>query len=151
MTTPLFGGVVLFIACSMKHLAFFLKQNIWAILWGLIILVLCAIPGRDLPHVSLLEIISFDKWVHAGMFYVLTSLMILGFTKATAPSLIRPRPVLYAFILCTVYGGLLEVMQGTLFEDRSADVYDFIANTFGATLATLTFRSLRRRLQRFYS
>lgn len=83
------------------------------------------------------------------MFYVLTYLMMQGFTKATAPSFIRPRPLLIAFILCTVYGGLLEVMQGTLFEDRSADIYDFIANTFGATLATLSFRSLQQRFERF--
>ena len=33
------------------------------------------------------------------------------------------------------YGGALEIMQGAYFENRSADIYDFVANTTGAILA----------------
>jgi VanZ family protein len=129
----------------MQNFRFFLRQNYWAFLWGLVILFLCAIPGKDIPHVSFLEIISFDKWVHAGMFYILTFLLIRGFKLDTAPRLVRPSPLLVAFLLCTLYGGLLEIMQGTLFEERSADMYDFIANTFGSGMAALTFSRIPRR------
>ena len=36
--------------------------------WALLIFGLCAMPGRFIPSVSWLELLSFDKWVHAGIF-----------------------------------------------------------------------------------
>ena len=41
---------------------------------------------------------------------------------------------------CISYGGLLEIMQATVFSQRSGDWYDFIANTFGCFLALWLFR-----------
>ena len=35
---------------------------------------------------------------------------------------------------CVAYGGLLEVMQATVFSQRSGDWFDFIANTFGCLM-----------------
>jgi hypothetical protein len=41
------------------------------ILWAFFIALLCGMPGKDIPQISWLEWISFDKWVHAGMFFIL--------------------------------------------------------------------------------
>lgn len=42
-----------------------------------------------------------------------------------------------AFALCVSipYGGILEILQQELFEDRTADLFDFIANSTGSLLA----------------
>lgn len=117
----------------------FLKHNKWALFWALIILILCGIPGRDIPHISFLEILSFDKFVHAGIFFVLILLTIRGFLVQTNFIKLQRSAKLIAFIICVIYGGLLEIMQATLFEERSADVFDFVANSVGCLLGILMY------------
>lgn len=113
----------------------FLKHTKWALLWALFILILCGIPGRDIPHISFLELLSFDKFVHAGIFCVLVMLLIRGFyIQVHFPFLSRnARSV--SLVLAVMYGGILEIMQGTVFEERSADLYDFVANSIGCFVA----------------
>ena len=53
----------------------------------------------------------------------------------------------FALAFCIPYGGLLEIMQGTLFEERSMDVYDFIADSFGALLAVLFYKTLSSKIK----
>lgn len=113
-------------------------------LWALIILILCGIPGRDIPHISFLELLSFDKFVHASIFLVLVVLTIRGFILQTNFPKLQVSANTTAAISCIVYGGLLEVMQGTLFEGRSADIYDFIANSFGCIVGLLLYKRIER-------
>jgi VanZ family protein len=120
----------------------FFKHTKWAMLWALLILVLCGIPGRDIPHISLLEILSFDKFVHASIFFVLLLLTVRGFVVQTRFFKLKDSAKSIAFVLCVVYGGVMEIMQGTLFEQRSASIFDFIANSFGALIALLLYKKM---------
>lgn len=115
-----------------------LKYSWPVLVWALVILVLCAIPGRDIPHVGWLEALSFDKWVHAGVFFILElfSIRALLFSQ---PIRTTKKARLYTVPIAILYGGLLEFMQEALFSERSADVYDFIANSFGVIVAALTY------------
>lgn len=108
------------------------KKQMPAILWAFFIAFLCGIPGKDLPSSDWLELISFDKFVHASLFYILVLLSNKAYNTNNISS-IR----ILIFILCCLYGGLLEILQGTIFSERSADIYDFIANSFGALIALL--------------
>src|SRR3990172_1796044 len=120
----------------------FLKHNKWALLWAMLIFVLCMIPGSDLPKISWLENFGFDKFVHAGLFFVLASLLARGFSKhkkARSPKIIT-------LIICVVYGGLLELLQGALFVERTADIYDFIANSLGSALGLLLFNTVNEKI-----
>jgi glycopeptide antibiotics resistance protein len=123
----------------------FLKHTKWAMLWALVILILCGIPGRDIPHISFLEMLSFDKFVHAGIFFVLILLTVRGFLLQTRSEKLRHSPKLIAFVICVLYGGSLEIMQGTLFEERSADIFDFIANSFGCLMGLLLYDWIEKR------
>lgn len=101
--------------------------------WALLILGLCSMPGRFIPSTSWLEMLSFDKWVHAGIFFVLVSLLNFSvhFTH-------QNHTLFYIyFLLSVLYGGALEIMQATVFSERSADWYDMIANSFGCVIALL--------------
>lgn len=101
--------------------------------WALLILGLCSMPGRFIPSTSWLEMLSFDKWVHAGIFFVLVSL--LNFSVHFNH---QNQTLFYIyFLLSVLYGGALEIMQATVFSERSADWYDMIANSFGCVVALL--------------
>jgi VanZ family protein len=118
----------------------------WAMLWALIILILCGIPGRDIPHISFLELLSFDKFVHAAIFFVLVLLTIRGLILQGHYKSVNTKPKLFAGFVCISYGGLLEVMQGTLFSERSADIYDFIANSFGCMVGIILYNNIERKI-----
>jgi glycopeptide antibiotics resistance protein len=124
----------------------FLKYTKWAMLWALVILILCGIPGRDIPHISFLEMLSFDKFVHAGIFFVLILLTVRGFLLQTKFDKLRRSPKGIAFVICILYGGSLEIMQGTLFEERSADIFDFIANSFGCLMGLLFYDWIEKKI-----
>lgn len=112
----------------------------FSIIWVLIILALCSMPGRFIPSTTWLELLSFDKWVHAGIFFVLVSLLGLAVEINNQSKNLF---VLY-FSLSVMYGGALEIMQATVFSERSADWYDMIANSFGCLIAFLMTKKINR-------
>ncbi len=124
----------------------FLKHNKWAMLWALLILILCGMPGRDIPHISFLELLNFDKFVHATIFFIFILLTIRGFILQTGFLKLQQHAKPAAFFLCVTYGGLMEVMQGTFFAGRSMDMYDFIANTFGCIMGWICYNWMERKV-----
>jgi glycopeptide antibiotics resistance protein len=123
----------------------FLKHTKWALLWALLILILCGMPGKDIPHISFLELLSFDKFVHASIFFIFILLTIRGFVVQTSYLKLQHSAKPFAFIICVAYGGLMEIMQATLFQGRTADIYDFIANSFGCTLGWIGYNWIERK------
>jgi VanZ family protein len=124
----------------------FFRYTKWAMLWALIILILCGMPGRDIPHISFLELLSFDKFVHAGIFFVLILLTVRGFLLQTRFIFLNNHAKVTAFFICVIYGGSLEIMQGTLFIERSADVYDFIANSVGCLIGLMLYNKIENKI-----
>lgn len=99
------------------------------LVWAFFIAVLCGIPGKDLPSIGWFEMLSLDKFVHASMFGML---YFLGFRSQFFTTKLQLR---YFIVFCILYGGSLEILQGLIFVDRSADIYDFIANSIGVFAA----------------
>lgn len=124
----------------------FLKHNRYGLLWALLILILCGIPGKDLPHSDFLDLLNFDKFVHASIFFVLVLLLMRGFKKQTAFPLLQKHAGIFAVTFSVIYGGMMEVMQGALFKDRSPDINDFIANSFGCIAGWLLFNIINRKI-----
>lgn len=114
-----------------------------ALVWALLIALLCGMPGTSVPHVSWLELLSFDKLVHASLFFVLTTLSYFGIYAKYKIVYFSNEPVYFSVLLISVaYGGLLELLQSTFFVARSADVYDFFANSFGVIIASIYFNEI---------
>lgn len=112
-----------------------------SLLWGLIIFILCAIPGKNLPHYTWADLLSVDKLVHFSMFLILCVLI----KRAWALSENKPRPSMQNFIVipcCMIYGGMLELMQNYCYTDRSGSWFDFLANSIGAIAGALLFLKL---------
>ncbi|WP_229368489.1 VanZ family protein [Fibrisoma limi] len=94
--------------------------RIVAIIWTIIIFLGCSVPGPDIPPVLTLW---HDKLMHIAIFVPFGLLWVLAGYRAL--------PVLLAGIL---YGGFIEICQGILPINRSADVQDAIADTVGALI-----------------
>ena len=103
-----------------------------AIGWTLFILVLSAIPGKDLPEV---DIFQADKLVHALMYGILCWLWLKVFRYGWMKS------VILSLVLCSLFGMGMELMQETCFEDRYFDWMDVLANETGIVLVPVLFRN----------
>jgi len=115
---------------------FFKHSLIAAILWTLIIFILCCTPGQYIPTTNWLELLSFDKFVHASIFFILSFLWLIFLYKSNK---LTTYSMIIIILLCVAYGGVLEIMQATVFSNRSGDWLDFIANTFGCVIGLWFF------------
>ncbi len=114
---------------------------VWAnVIWFLIIFVLCALPGEDIPDPRL-NIPHLDKVVHFGMFFIFSLLLICPLERRTSLGL----GMIYGIAIgvATVYGGSLEVLQHFFFE-RSGDILDFVADVLGGAAGCLCYPLVRR-------
>jgi hypothetical protein len=109
------------------------KKFIPAIIWFIIIFVLVTMPGKDIPKVSFLEEISFDKVVHMGLFCVLVVLVCWPFYKSDVP---HTKKLQYFFIIAlsgSAWGYCTELIQKFWVEiGRTYDLFDWAADSLGA-------------------
>lgn len=115
-----------------------LKKYWKSITWIIVILFLSAISGNELKKVPIIPIPHFDKIVHFGMYFILTSVLILDFTASRLRSMnpkMNFKTLFFILIFSISYGILMELMQEYVFEKRSADFYDFLANSLGSFMA----------------
>jgi len=117
-----------------------------AVLWTLIIFVLCCTPGQYIPTTNWLELLSFDKFVHLSIFFGLVFLWSLAINQIKT----RTKSLKYTILISAIiYGGLLEIMQATVFSHRSGDWFDFMANTTGCILAWWFFDRINKNIEKF--
>jgi VanZ family protein len=123
----------------------FLRYNYKALLWALLILVVCSIPGREFPDVSSWSFRGMDKVVHILLYFVFVILLIKGFQQQYSFTALRTPYFLWSILVAVLYGLLIEIFQATLFVDRSAELNDLLANTAGAVLGTIYSSVFKRR------
>lgn len=115
-----------------KHL----KTYKFAYLWAIIVTGLCGTNGKNLPHFEFSSIFKIDKVAHMVLFGTETYLIALASRKmnqaATNFQIIFP-----AFLLGTGFGIIIEILQATVFPNRSFDYLDMVANTIGCLIAWL--------------
>ena len=99
--------------------------KILAIVWLVIISTLFFLPGSALPKENWLDDIYFDKWVHFGFFALLLFLWRFYLPYKRSYSFI-------IIVLAVVYGFGVEIIQHYFITNRSFDLGDVAADTFGA-------------------
>ncbi len=119
--------------------------DLYALAWALFLALLLLLPAdaydpagqgwldRLLDAVPLL-----DKVIHAALFAVQALLARRALTARGAP-----RPALWAAALASVYGGLLELLQGPI-PGRATGVADMTANIVGALCGAIMLPSSDR-------
>ncbi|MFY0252754.1 VanZ family protein [Chitinophaga sp. 30R24] len=118
-----------------------IRYYIPAILWIILILVLCTMPGKDIPSNSFLEQVHFDKVVHFGLFGGIVLLLSLGIFWQK--KYISPLTLTLLIIVAASYGLAIEFIQKYWAVDRSFDLYDALADTLGAIAGVWAFKLIR--------
>lgn len=123
-------------------------KKLWpAIFWAIIIFILISLPGNFIPKVhSPWSLLTVDKLVHTGIFFILTFLLIRGFYLQYSSSFLRSNHILAGLVFGIVFGGLTEAWQAIINIGRFAHIYDFIANTIGCIIAWPAFLVFKNKL-----
>ncbi len=125
----------------------FIKYNIPAFVWSVIILIILALPGDKLPELSFWQFIPFfDKWVHFGLFCILSALLYIGFYLQTTYRLLRLFACFSAFFVASLYAGITEYLQNFI-SLRTSDIVDFLADVAGCVFGTLLLILILRIFQ----
>ncbi|WP_166643252.1 VanZ family protein [Gelidibacter sediminis] len=95
-------------------------------------IILLALSLVTLGNIQTLGSSFDDKIYHSGAYFVLTFL-VFNYLN----TLKFKNSLLYAFIAAAIYGILMELFQNFLTVSRMFDVFDMIANIFGAIFAVL--------------
>ena len=127
-----------------QYFTFFMKFKFFlpSILWFVIVTVLLTLPGDDFPDSGFFDIPFFDKYVHFGIFSLLTFLFCFPFaiTKSTlsAWKSISIQIAVYAI----VYGVAMEYVQRYFIKGRSFDLMDIFFDSIGSTAGLLAIWEL---------
>ncbi|KXK49697.1 MAG: VanZ like family protein [Chlorobi bacterium OLB5] len=106
------------------------------IAWALTIFIQSSFPAIELPKV---EIISFDKVVHMGVFGVLAGLCYISLLNIHSRNILTNNIYLSAGILSIIYGATDEIHQYFV-PNRSSEVQDWLADVVGIIIALLVIR-----------
>ena len=108
------------------------RYHVLTLLWAMIIALLTLSPGRSMPETPFWEIPYFDKIVHAGIFGLLSFLMVRGLIKQYAGQKLK-FAFAVSFLLTFSYSVIIEFTQ-KLVPGRSFEFGDLIANASGTLL-----------------
>ncbi|NLR61518.1 VanZ family protein [Chitinophaga polysaccharea] len=121
----------------MKLLKYYLPATVWIIL----ILIVCTLPGNDIPTNSFFEKVHFDKIVHFGLFGGVVLFLSLGIYQQKR--YISPATLIMLVIIAAAYGLAIEFIQKYWAIGRSFDIYDVVADTLGAIAGIWVFKIVR--------
>lgn len=117
----------------------FWKHNYQGVAWAALILLLFGLPGDQFDK-SRYD--HGDVFVHMMMFGVLFFLLSVGFIKQHAFPFLKRNTLRKVFVVTVLYGVLVEMLQGTIFIDRSIQVSDMAFNAVGALFGLGVFASI---------
>ena len=97
-------------------------------------MVLCLMPGKDLPSVSIWEA---DKIGHLTVYTILSMLTFYGWKKQRNFPQLQKNTILKILLITSTYGFAVEVLQEVFTADRHFDILDALANCTGAVTGSL--------------
>lgn len=124
-----------------------MKKFLPFILWTAVIFGLCSMPGKAIPKINWLELLSFDKFVHASIFFVEQIFLMHALISLSDATFLKKNYKWISVLFCIAYGGSLEIMQYYVFSERSGDILDFIANSTGCMAGLFLFNPLAKKIK----
>ncbi|WP_192823075.1 VanZ family protein [Rufibacter sp. LB8] len=110
--------------------------------WAVLILIGTLLPAQALPSAPQWELLTFDSLVHAVLF---GGQLLLALYALRKDRNLTSLSFTVAFLLVVLFGGLVEVLQGSMGYGRSADIGDAISNTVGCLLGLVLWFAVVRR------
>lgn len=119
----------------------FIKHNILGIIWTITIVVVCGIPGDNLPESSFFGDLPVDKVIHFIFYFVLFILSFSGLKKSGVN-----KPGIITAIYCIAVGIGVELMQTYIVKGRAGDIMDVLANLSGTIIAWLLYNRIENKI-----
>lgn len=120
-----------------------LKYQIWTLIWTIIILAMCCMR---MPSGSgggfFFE--GFDKLVHLGFFFVLTTLLFYGKIKYQHNYSFSSLTIFKIIVITAALGGGIELLQWKIFTYRSAEWWDFGCDMIGVFMGVFSYVLLHK-------
>jgi VanZ family protein len=108
---------------------------VWsALTWSIMTTVLLCLPGSVFPKENWFDKIWLDKWVHIGLFSMMTFLWCWVTTHIAGKKIRFFVQIAFYFFL---YGVAMEFVQKYFIPNRSFDFKDMIADTIGIMIGLL--------------
>ena len=120
----------------LQHIKKLLKANIFFIAIFITILI-AYLSLMKVPNIPI-KISFLDKIEHCIAYFTLSLSWFLYFYK-------KPKAKYKIAIACVFFGILLEGLQGTMTNYRTADYLDMIANSVGVVLGLITFNQILKK------
>lgn len=115
-----------------------LRYNIFTLAWALLIISLSLTPGKNMPELSVWNIITFDKVAHAFVYCIFVLLAVIGLKKQHSYMKLRFNALFYAFLAGFLLSFIIELIQ-IYVPGRSFELLDIVANTFGCSMGLVLF------------
>ena len=115
-----------------------LRYQIWAVIWTVLVLVLCNIHLAD-SEGSGFFFDGFDKVTHLGMFFVLTILLFYGKIRYQHNYSFRSLTIIKVILINAIIGGFIELLQWKVFTYRSAEWWDFGSDMIGCLMGVASY------------
>ena len=111
-----------------------LKNQRLTLWWALFIFIICNIKLGRVGE-SHLFFPGFDKLVHCGLFFVFVIFCANGAIRQQENRRLSYAAVSFILLLGLAFGGLIELLQLTVFTWRDGNWPDMFADTIGACMA----------------
>lgn len=119
-----------------------LRYQYLSIIWLILVLFLCNMHMSSVTdnHDTFFE--GFDKLVHLGLFFVLTSLILRGKLRQRRANTLKLITIFKVVIFSVFFGAFIELLQWKVFTYRSGDWWDLFCDTLGVAMAVFSYYCL---------
>lgn len=108
----------------------FIRYQLPVIAWAIVIFISSSIPSEDIPKI---DVPSFDKLVHFGIFFVFAALTHRAIKHQRVFPFISHHDIVFTIAFTTLYGFLDELHQ-VFVPGRNPSTLDLMADALGACL-----------------
>lgn len=127
-----------------KEIKFF-YYNWPGISWALLILILSTITPPAIHIPDIFDLLAPDKIAHFIFYAMFVVLFSYGFSRMPPGNRWSRNQFSIPLLGGIIYGGLIELYQGYILTNRTADYVDFIANCIGSGIGWAVMRYLSKR------
>lgn len=121
------------------------KKFIPGIAWFFLVLILCCIPGYDLPEVDSWMIdIDYDKIIHVILFAILAYLFMNPIVRSGLSTKEKWNWLVKITIATIIWGITVEFIQKFFIPGRSFALTDWLADGLGGIISLIYFRTSKK-------
>lgn len=114
-----------------------MKHYIWAVLWAVVVVILCGIPSAATDDVP--KFPGMDKLVHTGFFFVFTVLLYYGAIRQAGTFRPSWRITIKVILFSCLFALFTEYLQWKIFTYRSAEAWDLFADAVGTGMGVFAY------------